>query len=33
MAFIDVSVLCSSLFEEMVEIEVQKNLACKHKKK
>jgi hypothetical protein len=32
MAFVDVTVLCSSLFEVMVEIELPKNLACKHKK-
>jgi hypothetical protein len=33
MAFVDVTVLCSSLSEVMVEIELPKNLACKHKKK
>ncbi len=32
MAFVDVTVLCSSLFEVMVEIELPLNLTCKNKK-
>jgi hypothetical protein len=32
MTFVDVTVLCSSLFEGMVEIELPKNLACKQTK-
>jgi hypothetical protein len=33
MAFVEVTVFCSSLFEVMVEIELPIKLACKHKKK
>jgi hypothetical protein len=33
LAFVDVTVLCSSLFKAMVEIELPTYLACKHLKK